>query len=144
MHFTYFLVGFLVFITQRSSASYPQEDSNGIFYVVYVPTDIATALTGGSQMENQGAPTFMHMHTPMMYSAPLVGKTQVIPLGPDDINSLRSRVRSLVGSYGEEQGHHTDIIFGLPFRKARARKLAARRAARMRKNLRRHRKVNKH
>ncbi|EYC28302.1 hypothetical protein Y032_0008g80 [Ancylostoma ceylanicum] len=127
MHFTYFLVGFLVFITQRSSASYPQEDSNG-----------------GSQMENQGAPTFMHMHTPMMYSAPLVGKTQVIPLGPDDINSLRSRVRSLVGSYGEEQGHHTDIIFGLPFRKARARKLAARRAARMRKNLRRHRKVNKH
>ncbi|RCN39169.1 hypothetical protein ANCCAN_14894 [Ancylostoma caninum] len=87
---------------------------------------------------------FMHMHAPLMYSAPLVAAAPASIGGQYGKNSQSSRVRNLVGSYSTEQGHHTDLLLELPLRRARARKLAARRAARMRKNLKKHHKFNNH
>ncbi|EYC10026.1 hypothetical protein Y032_0057g2725 [Ancylostoma ceylanicum] len=56
----------------------------------------------------------------------------------------RSQVRNLVGSYAKEEGHLSDTTLELPFRRARARKLAARKAARKhKKSLKKHHKVNK-
>ncbi|EYC11894.1 hypothetical protein Y032_0049g1834 [Ancylostoma ceylanicum] len=68
----------------------------------------------------------------------------VSPVVHYDVYSPRSEVRNLVGSYAREEGHLSDTMLELPFRRARARKLAARRAARMhKKSLKKHRKVNK-
>ncbi|RCN35172.1 hypothetical protein ANCCAN_18985 [Ancylostoma caninum] len=125
MHFTFFLVGFLVFIIQRSSSSFPQGDSNG-----------------GSELGGQGAPMFMHMHTPVMYSAPLMAAAPLSLGGQYGMNSQNSGAGNSMGSYGRGQGRH--ILIELPFRRARARKVAANRGARMHKNLKRNRKANKH
>ncbi|EYC09087.1 hypothetical protein Y032_0062g3344 [Ancylostoma ceylanicum] len=111
----------------RCSASYSHGESNG-----------------GSQMESQGTPMFVHMHTPVMYSAPLMAAAPFSSAGRYDMNSPNSGAGNLMGSYGGGQGHHSRILIELPFRRARARKLAARRAARMRKNLKKHHKANKH
>ncbi|RCN37130.1 hypothetical protein ANCCAN_16972 [Ancylostoma caninum] len=63
-----------------------------------------------------------------MYSAPLVASVPVSP----------------VVHYDVLEGHLSDTMMELPFRRARARKLAARKAARMhKKSLKKHRKVNK-
>ncbi|RCN41544.1 hypothetical protein ANCCAN_12484 [Ancylostoma caninum] len=76
-----------------------------------------------------------------MYSAPLVAS---VPLSPvvhyDVVKPQRSEVRNLVGSYAREEGHLSDTMMELPFRRARARKLAARMH---KKSLKKHRKVNK-
>ncbi|RCN28460.1 hypothetical protein ANCCAN_25796 [Ancylostoma caninum] len=83
MHFIFFLIGFLTITTQRSFASYPQGDMNG-----------------GSQMRGQGALMFMHMHTPAMYSAPLMAAAP-LPLGGQyGMNSQSSGVDNSMGSYG--------------------------------------------
>ncbi|KIH43436.1 hypothetical protein ANCDUO_26557, partial [Ancylostoma duodenale] len=55
----------------------------------------------------------------------------------EEAPALNSRTRT-------EEGHLSDTMMELPFRRARARKLAARKAARMqKKSLKKHRKVNK-
>ncbi|RCN32309.1 hypothetical protein ANCCAN_21890 [Ancylostoma caninum] len=127
MHSIFFLIGILVFITGRSSASYSQGESNE-----------------GSQMGGQGAPMFLHMHAPVMYSAPLMAAAPLSAGGQYGMSSPRSGFQNLMGSSARGEGHHSHILLELPFRRARARKLAARRAARMRKNLKKHHKVNKH
>ncbi|RCN25603.1 hypothetical protein ANCCAN_28683 [Ancylostoma caninum] len=99
-------------------------------------------MNGASQMGGQGALMFMHMHTPAMYSAPLMAAAPLSLGGQYGMNSQSSGVDNSMGSYGRGQGRH--ILIELPFRRARARKLAARRAARMHKNLKRHHKANKH
>ncbi|RCN40592.1 hypothetical protein ANCCAN_13457 [Ancylostoma caninum] len=97
---------------------------------------------GASQTETEEAPAMMQ--APVMYSAPLVASVPVSPLVHYDVVKPRSQVRNLVGSYAKEEGHLSDTTLELPFRRARARKLAARKAARMhKKNIKKHRKVNK-
>ncbi|RCN32308.1 hypothetical protein ANCCAN_21889 [Ancylostoma caninum] len=123
MHSILFLIGILVFITERSSASYSQGQSNE-----------------ASQMGGQGAPMFMHMHAPVMYSASLMAAAPLSAGGQFGMNSPRSGFQNLMGSHAGEQGHRSHILLELPFRRARSRKLAAR----MRKNLKKHHKVNKH
>ncbi|EYC27942.1 hypothetical protein Y032_0008g260 [Ancylostoma ceylanicum] len=132
MHSAVFLLAFFVLITQRSSASFFHGGSNGASF-------LQGGSNGGSQMGGQGAPTFVH--APVMYSAPLMAAAPVSTAVRYDMSSPRSGIRNLVGSYGGEQGHHSHIMLELPFRRARARKLAARRAARMRKNLKKYNKV---
>ncbi|EYC11906.1 hypothetical protein Y032_0049g1844 [Ancylostoma ceylanicum] len=126
MHSFCLLVGLLTFNIQRSSASFSLGGSNG-----------------DSQPESEEAPALIH--APVMYSAPLVASMPVSPVVHYDVlKPQRSEVRNLVGSYAREEGHLSDTTLELPFRRARARKLAARKAARMhKKSLRKHRKVNK-
>ncbi|RCN41760.1 hypothetical protein ANCCAN_12301 [Ancylostoma caninum] len=132
MHSIFFLIGILVFITGRHgwlimitnfrlSASYSQGQPNE-----------------GSQMGGQGAPMFMHMHAPVMYSVPLMATAPLSAGRQDGMSSPRSGFQNLMGSYAGGKGHHSHIFLELPFRRARARKLAAR----MRKNLKKHHKFN--
>ncbi|EYC29694.1 hypothetical protein Y032_0006g3129 [Ancylostoma ceylanicum] len=123
MHSLYFLVGLLTFAIQGSFASF--------------------SLGGESQPEAEDTPALIH--APVMYSAPLVASMPVSPVVHYDVlKPQRSEVRNLVGSYAKEEGHLSDTMLELPFRRARARKLAARKAARMhKKSLKKHRKVNK-
>ncbi|EYC11903.1 hypothetical protein Y032_0049g1842 [Ancylostoma ceylanicum] len=125
MH-SYVLVGLLIFIIQWTSASY----SLG-------------GLNGDSQTEPEEAPGVVR--PPVMYSAPVMTAVPVSPvLHYDVVKPQRSQVRNLVGSYAREEGHLSDTTLELPFRRARARKLAARKAARKhKKSLKKHRKVNK-
>ncbi|EYC11907.1 hypothetical protein Y032_0049g1844 [Ancylostoma ceylanicum] len=134
MHSFCLLVGLLTFNIQRSSASFSLGGSNGLFTTTFV---------GDSQPESEEAPALIH--APVMYSAPLVASMPVSPVVHYDVlKPQRSEVRNLVGSYAREEGHLSDTTLELPFRRARARKLAARKAARMhKKSLRKHRKVNK-
>ncbi|RCN28117.1 hypothetical protein ANCCAN_26145 [Ancylostoma caninum] len=107
--------------------------------------EISITVIGDSQTETEEAPALIHAHAPVMYSAPLVASVPVSPVVHYDVlKPQRSEVRNLVGSYAREEGHLSDTMMELPFRRARARKLAARKAARMhKKSLKKHRKVNK-
>ncbi|RCN28470.1 hypothetical protein ANCCAN_25786 [Ancylostoma caninum] len=77
-----------------------------------------------------------------MHASPVVAAAPVSPVIHYGVISPRSEARNLVGSYTREEGQLLDTTIDLPFR--RARKLAARKAARKHKNLRKHRKANKH
>ncbi|EYC05132.1 hypothetical protein Y032_0084g1794 [Ancylostoma ceylanicum] len=157
MHFIFFLIGFVVLFTQRSTASFSGGNLNGLFAnapmsntgdfeeaVVSVKKRMRTDSTvaGGSQEEGQETPTLVHI--PVMHASPIVAAAPVSPVVHYGVISPRSEARNLVGSYKREEGHLLDTTINLPFRRAKARKLAARRAARKHKSLRKHRKVNKH
>ncbi|EYC11822.1 hypothetical protein Y032_0049g1794 [Ancylostoma ceylanicum] len=126
MHSFLVFVALLPLITQWTFASYFLGGSNG-----------------ESQAGNDEAPQMVQ--TPVMYSAPVMAAVPVSPMVHYDLmQPPRSQVRNLVGSYAKEEGHLSDTTVELPFRRARARKLAARKAARMhKKSLKKHRKVNK-
>ncbi|EPB67445.1 hypothetical protein ANCCEY_13470 [Ancylostoma ceylanicum] len=95
---------------------------------------IVKHLHGDSQPEAEEAPTLIH--APVMYSAPLMASMPVSPVVHYDV---LMHVVIVV-----EEGHLSDTTLELPFRRARARKLTARKAARMhKKSLKKHRKVNK-
>ncbi|EYC11819.1 hypothetical protein Y032_0049g1792 [Ancylostoma ceylanicum] len=126
MHSFLAIVALLPLVFQWAFASYYLGGSNG-----------------ESQTENEEAPRMMQ--TPVMYSAPVMTAVPVSPVVHYDLmRPPRSQVRNLVGSYAKEEGHLSDTTLELPFQRARARKLAARKAARMhKKSLKKHRKVNK-
>ncbi|EYC11817.1 hypothetical protein Y032_0049g1790 [Ancylostoma ceylanicum] len=125
MHSFYALAALLPLLIQWTSASFYLGGSNG-----------------DSQTGNEEAPQMGQ--TPVMYSAPVMTAVPVSPVVHYDLMKPRSQVRNLVGSYSKEEGHLSDTTLELPFRRARARKLAARKAARMhKKSLKKHRKVNK-
>ncbi|EYC05131.1 hypothetical protein Y032_0084g1793 [Ancylostoma ceylanicum] len=136
MHFIFFLIGFVVLFTQRSTASFSGGNLNGLF------ANAPMSNTGGSQEEGQETPTLVHI--PVMHASPVVAAAPISPVVHYGVISPRSEARNLVGSYKREEGHLLDTTINLPFRRAKARKLAARRAARKHKSLRKHRKVNKH
>ncbi|EYC11896.1 hypothetical protein Y032_0049g1836 [Ancylostoma ceylanicum] len=136
MHFNFFLIGFLALITQRSTASFLGGNFNGQF------GNAPMSNAGGSQEEGQEAPTLVHI--PVMHASPVVAAAPVSPVIHYGMISPRSEARNLVGSYKREEGHLLDTTIDIPLRKARARKLAARRAARKHKSLRKHRKANRH
>ncbi|RCN41759.1 hypothetical protein ANCCAN_12300 [Ancylostoma caninum] len=80
------------------------------------------------------------MHAPVMYLAPLMAAAPLSAGGQYGINSRRSGLQYLMGSQVGEQAHRSHILVELPFRRTRSRKLAAR----VRRNLKKHHKVNTH
>ncbi|RCN29457.1 hypothetical protein ANCCAN_24784 [Ancylostoma caninum] len=126
MQTIFFLFGFLVLITRKSTAMLSGGNFNG----------------GAQEEEGQQAPTLVHI--PVMHASPVVAAAPISPVLHYGVISPRSEARNLVGSYAKEEGHLLDTTIDLPLRRARARKLAARRAARKHKSLRKHRKANKH
>ncbi|RCN25077.1 hypothetical protein ANCCAN_29213 [Ancylostoma caninum] len=97
---------------------------------------------GGIQAEDQEAPTLLHV--PVVHASPVLAAAPISPVLHYGVISPRSEARNLVGSYKREEGQLLDTTIDLPFRRARARKLAARKVARKHKSLRKHRKANKH
>ncbi|EYC24270.1 hypothetical protein Y032_0014g2410 [Ancylostoma ceylanicum] len=125
MSLFYIFLAFLVAVSQRCYASYPVMDDGDLAgsYPYIGPTHV--------------------MHAAPILSAPIYSQPMAVPYGMASFHRFypnyyrpRSELRNIVGAYSRENGHISDTAMTIPFRSRK--RAAARRAARLRKNLKHH------